>query len=61
MIRLWQFLRDGCWHVWKPTSQSRYDDDYGQSGPVVFVVCVKCGHRRFFRDATIGDWEDAAE
>lgn len=57
MLRLIRFLWTGCDHKWKPTSQSRWSGDFG-SGPCVYVVCEKCGRRRCFESATIGDWEE---
>lgn len=63
MKRLLSFLLDGCWHTWRATHQATYSESLGSWGevtmkaPCVYVVCTKCGARKVFKGATIGDWE----
>jgi hypothetical protein len=57
MLRLIQFLIFGHVCKWKATSQSTFQGSYGDSGPIVYVVCEKCGKRSSFKNASIGDWE----
>lgn len=58
MIRIWQFLIHGCWHVWKPASRSFIDHYDVSFGPRSFMYreyparCTKCGRIGGIRDRT---------
>ena len=56
MLRLFQFLIDGCAHVWEDTGEGhfKYTDDNGhvtQTSVVVYCKCKKCGKHTHFEDA----------
>lgn len=54
MIRLFQFLLHGCFHVWEETGTDIYYDDFErQSFPVVYVRCKKCGRHTHFKQAAM--------
>ena len=48
MIKLFEFLIDGCWHQWKDWSVVKATNNNVVVGAVVFCRCTKCGrHKRF--------------
>ena len=52
MVRLFQFLRDGCFHEYEIIKESRLDYSYynGKSGTCVRYAlrCKKCGSMKIF-------------
>jgi hypothetical protein len=53
MIKLFQFLIDGCWHKWEIIDTANYYKspdmkEHGPYGRVEFCQCTRCGMPKRF-------------